>query len=71
MKKSKGFTLVEMLGVLVVLIITFMIMFPVLTKIIKNCNNDIDAATLSIIEDATATFLSDQKNIYPKNDTYT
>jgi|GEM_PF-818250 len=71
MKKNKGFTLVEMLGVLVLLIIVFMIMFPSLTRMLKNTNSDIDAATLSIIEDATATFLTDQNNLYPRDDDYT
>ncbi len=71
MKMTKGFTMVEMLGVLVILIITFIIMYPCLTRMIKDTNDGIDAATLSIIEDATATFLTDKNNVYPKDDDYT
>jgi len=71
MKNNRGFTLVEMLGVLIILIIVFMIVFPSLTKMIKDTNEEIDAATVSVIEDATANFLSEKSDVYPKGDDYT
>ena len=71
MKNNQGFTLVEMLGVLIILIMIFMIMFPSLTKMIKDTNEEINAATVSIIEDATAAYLSEKSDVYPKGDDYT
>ncbi len=71
MKNRRGFTLVEMLGVLIILIMVFMIAFPSLTKIIKNTNENIDAATASVIKDATASFLSDKSDVYLRDDDYT
>ena len=71
MKKNKGFTLVEMIGVLIILIVVFMVMFPSLTKIIKETNEQIDNATIMVIEDATTDFLSEKNDIYPKNENYT
>lgn len=71
MRENKGFTLVEMLGVLIILIVVFMIMFPSLTKIIKDTNDKIDNATITVIEDATTDFLLEKNDIYPKNDDYT
>jgi len=71
MKNSRGFTLVEMLGVLIILIMVFMIVFPSLTKMIKDTNDEIDAATVSVIEGATADFLAEKSDVYPKGDDYT
>jgi competence protein ComGC len=64
-KNYKGFTLVEMLGVLIILIMVFMIVFPSLTKIIKDTNEKIDSATVSIIEEATTAYLSEKSDIFP------
>ncbi len=68
---KRGFTLVEMLGVLILLIMIFMIMFPSLTKMIKDTNEEIDTATVSIIKEATANYLSEKSDVYPKSDDYT
>ena len=38
----------------------FMIVFPSLTKIIKDTNEKIDSATVSIIEEATTAYLSEK-----------
>ena len=71
MKNNRGFTLVEMLGVLIILIMIFMIVFPSLTKMIKDTNDKIDSATVSIIEEAAASYLSEKSDVYPKDDEYT
>jgi competence protein ComGC len=70
-KTNKGFTLVEMLGVLVILIMTFMLGFPLLTKMIKDNNDKMDTATVSVIEQATADYLTEKSNVYPKGNDYT
>ena len=46
MKMTKGFTMVEMLGVLVILIITFIIMYPCLTRMIKDTNDVITSYSI-------------------------
>ena len=71
MKNDRGFTLVEMLGTLIILIVVFMIVAPLLTKVIKDTNEEIDNATITVIEDATTDFLSEKNDIYPKNNDYT
>src|SRR5574344_431145 len=67
MKNRRGFTLVEMLGVLIILIMVFMIVFPSLTKVIKDTNEKIDSATVTIIEEATAAYLLEKSDVYPKD----
>ncbi len=71
MKKGNGFTLIEMLGVLIILVMVFMITFSSLTKMIKDTNVKINNATLTVVEDATTDFLTEKNNIYPKDESYT
>ena len=68
MKNKKGFTLVEMLGVLIILVIIFMIAFPTLTRVLKNTEEDIANSEKIIVVDATKDLLNSKKDIYIPND---
>lgn len=70
-KKRFGFTLVEMLGVLIILTIIFVIMVYNISKIIKETKGTIDSATTAVIEDATADFLMEKTDVYPRSNNYT
>ena len=58
MKNKKGFTLVEMLGVLIILVIIFMISFPTLTRVLKNTEEDLENSEKLIVVDATKDLLN-------------
>ena len=68
MKNKKGFTLVEMLGVLIILVIIFMIAFPTLTRVLKNTEEDIANSEKIIVVDATKDLLNSKKDIYIPSD---
>lgn len=68
MKNKKGFTLVEMLGVLIILVIIFMISFPTLTRVLKNTEEDLENSEKLIVVDATKDLLNSKKDIYVPND---
>ena len=68
MKNKKGFTLVEMLGVLIILVIIFMIAFPTLTRVLKNTEEDLANSEKTIVVDATKDLLNSKKDIYIPND---
>ena len=63
MKNKKGFTLVEMLGVLIILVIIFMIAFPTLTRVLKNTEEDLANSEKTIVVDATKDLLNSKKDI--------
>ena len=71
MKKDRGFTLVEMIGVIIILIVIFMIMFPALTKMIKNTDGKISEGTIKIIEAGTKDYLKEKSIDYPVSDDFT
>ena len=68
MKNKKGFTLVEMLGVLIILVIIFMIAFPTLTRVLKNTEEDLANSEKIIVVDATKDLLNSKKDIYIPSD---
>lgn len=68
MENKKGFTLVEMLGVLIILVIIFMISFPTLTRVLKNTEEDLANSEKTIVVDATKDLLNSKKDIYIPND---
>ena len=68
MENKKGFTLVEMLGVLIILVIIFMISFPTLTRVLKNTEEDLANSEKIIVVDATKDLLNSKKDIYIPND---
>ena len=66
MKKNKGFTLVEVLGVIVLLSIVFLISYTTILNTIKKSQDQIDQHTLSLITTAAKDYVSDNQDDFPE-----
>ena len=59
--KKNGFTLVELLGVLIVLVILSMVVVTTYTKLKKDADTTIDDALAILIKDASVTYVKKNK----------
>lgn len=66
--KNKGFTLVETIGVLLILALIFVLVFPNMTNRFNKGNKAINNLNKIHIQDAFNAFLKDNKIIYPDGD---
>lgn len=66
---KKGFTLVELLGVMVIFVILALVSLPILINKVKKSENTLDAATKTIIYTATKLYVTDNFN-YSVGDIY-
>ena len=60
--KQKGFTLMELLGVIVILAMLMILVFPSVINFIKKSSNKTDQLTLELIYSAADTYISRHKN---------
>lgn len=67
---KKGYTLVELLGVIIILTIIMTIAIVVMINVIKNANDKLDSATEKILYSAAEAHLKD-KYILPSNGDFT
>lgn len=63
--KNKGFTLVELLGAMIILVIIMLVTFPIIITQLKKSNLAISNATKTLIDNSASLYMKD----YP--DTYT
>ena len=63
--KEKGFTLIELIGVIALLAIIILITYPSIVNIIKKSNNKIDSATSALIISGAKNMVDENKNSYP------
>lgn len=64
--KKKGFTLAELVGVIVLLGLITIISFPLLLNHIKNSSNTLDKATQDLIIANASNYLEENKSNFPK-----
>lgn len=64
--KKDGFTLVELLGVIVILAAIALIAFPPLLNQIQKSQNDIDEATEKLIVSSTKLYVNDNADSFPQ-----
>ena len=69
-KKKNGFTLVELLGVLIVLVILSMVVVTTYTKLKKDADTTIDDALAILIKDASVTYVKKNKTNIEVNNVY-
>ena len=60
---KKGFSLVEVLAVIVIIGLIFLIAFPTLLNSIKKSNDQIDSNTLELIKNAAKDYENDQDDL--------
>ena len=68
--KKNGFTLVELLGVLIVLVILSMVVVTTYTKLKKDADTTIDNALAILIKDASVTYVKKNKTNIEVNNVY-
>ncbi|MCI8544876.1 MAG: prepilin-type N-terminal cleavage/methylation domain-containing protein [Bacilli bacterium] len=70
--KKNGFTLAELLGVVVILGLLLLLVFPSVVKELKEGEANIDSAVEQIIKNGASNYVENNKNTYPstKNATY-
>ncbi len=62
--KKNGFTLAELLGVVVLLSVISLITFPIVIRQIQNTKTNISDATLKVIYDSAKLYVKDDSNTY-------
>ena len=62
--KNKGFTLMELLGVIIILSVLILITFPIILNQVKNAKQEIKDSTKVLIIDAAKDYYSDNINNY-------
>lgn len=65
---KKGFTLVELLGVLIIMAIIMVVVVTPIVGQIRNTSKKLDSASLKVLYSSTASYLDENKNLYPKSD---
>lgn len=66
--KKKGFTLVELLGVIIVIVALALVAFPLVMNGFKKNKKEISAVTKTLIEDAATVYMDENPNMYEKVD---
>lgn len=64
---KKGFTLPELIGVIIILSLICLIAFPPILSAIRGSKNELSEASKKIIYDATDLYITDNVDKYPKN----
>jgi type II secretory pathway pseudopilin PulG len=64
--KKNGFTLVELLGVVIVIVGLSLIVFPLIINGFKKNKKEISSVTKTLIEDATIIYMDENPNMYEK-----
>ena len=64
MNKKCGFTLVELLGVIILLALIVLIAFPSIINVVKKSDNSISEANQALILQAAEQQVDENKNIY-------
>lgn len=63
---KRGFTLVELLGTIVILSLIVIIAFPAIISQLKKSNETVDASVINIVESAARKYMQDNKETYRK-----
>lgn len=63
---KRGFTLVELLGTIVILSLIVIIAFPAIISQLKKSNETVDASAINVVESAARKYMQDNKEQYRK-----
>ena len=70
MKKNNGFTLIETMGVLILLAVILILIIPNLTKWLKSADSEIDEATKKLILVAAEDYVAESDNVIFESSSY-
>lgn len=70
MNKNRGFTLVELLGVIILLALIVLIAFPSIISVVKRSDDSISEANQALILHAAEQQVDENKNNYENNHIY-
>ncbi len=65
---KKGFTLAEVMAVVIILGILVILAFPQILKLVKDTEEKLDSATVEIIKVAAKSYVTDNLNDFSKTD---
>lgn len=63
---KKGFTLIELMGVIIILALLLTLSLPSIINFVKSSNDKTDKINLDLIYSATDSYISENKNDYPR-----
>ena len=66
--KKKGFTLVELLGVIVILVLIMLLVFTTSSSVFKRSKKNLDKETLNLIYAAADSYVTQNVDSYPKTE---
>ncbi len=65
-KNSRGFTLIELIGAIVILAVIALIAFPAIISVLDSGQTKVDSATKDLVISATNKYVSEHVNDFPK-----
>lgn len=63
---NKGFTLIELIGSIIILTIIALVAFPAILNVMTTSQNEIDNAKKQLAERAAKEYVEDNVNLYPR-----
>ncbi len=64
--KRNGFTLIELIGTVVILAIIALVVLPATLSVMKQGQDEVDKSVIQVVESAANNYVNDNKNLYPK-----
>lgn len=64
--KKNGFTLIELIGTVVILAIIALVVLPATLSVLNKGQDEVDKSVILVVESAANSYVNDNKNLYPK-----
>lgn len=64
--KKNGFTLIELIGTVVILAIIALVVLPATLSVLNQGQNEVDKSVIQVVESAGNSYVNANKNLYPK-----
>jgi len=64
--KKNGFTLIELIGTVVILAIIALVVLPATLSVLNKGQDEVDKSVILVVESAANNYINDNKNDYPK-----
>ena len=64
--KKNGFTLIELIGTVVILAIIALVVLPATLSVLNQGQEEVDKSVIDVVESSANNYVNDNKNLYPK-----